>query len=198
MNFLLGGPRWDSSLVWASLFLFIYLFFSFIFIFWGGWGCLAWFVLEFSFWPVVMLVWIHSLAALLALDFRHVNLAAFLHQTLRPDLSFLSILHVAALMICICCKAGGKRRLVLLSPPSKASVRAVPGQQDSLRWWNTVSLMPTAAAWAVAGEPLAFQQQQSPSLFQSTGRQWIAGNKYDCVSWVKVMGKIQSEPGGGR
>jgi len=60
-----------------------------------------------------MLAWIHSLAALIALDFRWVKHAAFLHQNGVPNLSFPGALQVAALMICVHYEVEGKRHLVL-------------------------------------------------------------------------------------
>lgn len=48
-----------------------------------------------------------------ALGFSHVNPAAFLQQAGVPDFSFLSVVQVSARIICVPCKAEGKRYLVL-------------------------------------------------------------------------------------
>lgn len=106
LNFPLG-TEWGSVLICASLVFGVFLGRRMC----GEWSvgfCLFCFGILSSFWPVMRLAWIHSLAALMALDFRRGNPTAFLRQTGMPDMSFLSVFLGGSPCDCVCCKAEGR------------------------------------------------------------------------------------------
>lgn len=107
------SPRWDSGLGFFSVFLFCFTC-SFVSFFLAGVeGCclLCFRVLYLASAAASVKSQLYSSASP---GFQAYEPATFLHQTGVPSLGFLSALQVAALRICVYCKADG-RCLVLFS-----------------------------------------------------------------------------------